>query len=140
MGNKLQESKRELFGLKRELSFREGTYNINIYRLRVPSVPSVPSIFPRVEGFFSLFFFPTKKRGGTGYSRNVLFLEGTEGTRGTFVANDTDRQKKTVPSKGQIVPSMATDSGFLCLSAYRFYIRFPLCQMMVVFKGEVVGR
>jgi hypothetical protein len=137
--NQLQEGKRELFSTKREPFFKEGIYNINIYRLKVPLVPSIPSIFSRVEAFSSSFF-SYKKKGEWAYSRNVLFLEGTEGTLGTFAFTDSDHQKIEVPSWGKKVPSTSVVSDFLCVRAYRFYKRFPLCQMIAVFREEVVNR
>jgi hypothetical protein len=47
-----QEGKRVPKRSKRVLFFEEGTYNINIYRSIVPSVPSVPSNFSRVRKNF----------------------------------------------------------------------------------------
>lgn len=71
----LRGSKRE----PREPMKEEGTYKINIYKLKVPSVPSVPSIFSHTHesGHFLCMTMKNFSELRTWRKR-----EGTEGTGG----------------------------------------------------------
>jgi hypothetical protein len=94
MRNKLQAGMSVPFSLLSVPTFNECTYNININRLKVHSVHSVHPYFPRVEGFFSLFFsFPQIERENV-YIRNVVFFGCTGCTSSIFAAVDSDWPKK----------------------------------------------
>jgi hypothetical protein len=73
----LKGSKRE----PREPLREEGTYKININQSMVPSVPLVPSIFPRACEGAKYEHIPKTSSKSTPLCKN----EGTEGTEGTRV-------------------------------------------------------
>ena len=72
---------RRFWGLQRELREplkEEGTSKINIYKLIVPSVPSVPSILPSACERTKIYHINSLQK-----SLSLGKLEGTKGTKGT---------------------------------------------------------